>query len=70
MSADTLFKPYRPNVTVQLDNAFRPRPIFVSPATLGGPGYPDIDASRSHSDTPHSAELLWTTGHPDAQTST
>ena len=29
-----------------------------------------IKASRSHSDTPHSVELLWTSDQPDAETST
>jgi hypothetical protein len=29
-----------------------------------------IDASRSHSDTPHSVGLLWTSDQPDAETST
>jgi hypothetical protein len=29
-----------------------------------------IEASRSHSDKPHSAGLLWTSDHPDAETST
>jgi hypothetical protein len=29
-----------------------------------------IEASRSHSDTPHSIELLWANDQPDAETST
>jgi hypothetical protein len=29
-----------------------------------------IEASRSHSDTPHSVESLWTSDQPDAETST
>jgi len=29
-----------------------------------------IEASRSHSDTPHSVGLLWTSDHSDADTST
>jgi len=29
-----------------------------------------IEASRSHSDTPHSVELLWKSDHPDAGNST
>jgi len=29
-----------------------------------------IEASRSHSDTPHSVRLLWTSDQPDAETST
>ena len=33
-------------------------------------GLPIIEASRSHSDTPHSAELLWTSDRPVVDTST
>jgi hypothetical protein len=29
-----------------------------------------IEASRSHSDTPLSVGLLWTSDHPDGETST
>jgi len=29
-----------------------------------------IEVSRSHSDTPHSVRLLWTSDQPDAETST
>jgi hypothetical protein len=29
-----------------------------------------IEASRSHSDTPRSVGLLWTSGQPDTETST
>jgi len=29
-----------------------------------------IEASRSHLDTPHSVEFLWTSDQPDAETST
>ena len=29
-----------------------------------------VEVSRSHSDTPHSVGLLWTSGRPDAETST
>jgi hypothetical protein len=29
-----------------------------------------IEASRSHSDTPHSADVLWTCDEPDAETAT
>ena len=29
-----------------------------------------VEASRSHSDTPHSVGLLWTTDQSDAETST
>jgi hypothetical protein len=37
---------------------------------LVGQGLIIIEASRSHSDTPHSVGLLWTSDQPDAQTST
>jgi hypothetical protein len=33
-------------------------------------GFPIIEASRSHSDTADSVELLWTNDQPDAETST
>ena len=35
-----------------------------------GQGVVNIEASRSHSDTPHSVGLLWTRDQPDTQTST
>jgi len=35
-----------------------------------GQGLLIIDDSRSHSDTPHSVGLLWTSGQPVAETST
>jgi len=37
---------------------------------LMGQGLLIIEASRSHSETPHSVGLLWTSNQPDAQTST
>jgi hypothetical protein len=37
---------------------------------LGGLGLLIIEASRSHSDTPHSVGLLWTSDQPVAETST
>jgi hypothetical protein len=36
---------------------------------LVGQGLLIIEASRSHSDTPHSVGLLWTSDQPDAETS-
>jgi hypothetical protein len=47
--------------------------VFFSPLVqqpLVGHGLLIIDASRSHSDTPHSIGLLWTSDQPDAGTST
>jgi hypothetical protein len=38
--------------------------------TLAGQDLLTIEASRSHSDTPHSVGLLWTSDQPDAKTST
>jgi len=35
-----------------------------------GQGLLIIEASRSHSDTPHSVGLLWTSDQPDTETST
>jgi hypothetical protein len=35
----------------------------------GGPGFLIIEALRSHSDTPHSVGLLWTSDQSDAETS-
>jgi hypothetical protein len=37
---------------------------------LVGQGLLIIEASRSHSDTPHSVGLFWTSDQPDAETST
>jgi hypothetical protein len=42
----------------------------VAQQSLLGQGVLVIEASRSHSDTPHSVGLLWTTDQPDAKTST
>jgi hypothetical protein len=46
--------------------------FFVySPKAPNGPGpSPIIEASRFHSDTPHSVGLLWTSDQPVAETST
>ena len=38
------------------------RPIFAARTSL-------IEVSRSHSDTPHTVGILWTSDHPDAETS-
>jgi hypothetical protein len=37
---------------------------------LVGQGHLIVEASRSHSDTPHSVGLLWTSDEPVAETST
>jgi hypothetical protein len=43
-------------------------PIAQQP--LVGQGFLIIEASRSHSHTPNSVGLLWTSDQPDAETST
>jgi len=44
---------------------------FLHCATApSGPRSPIIEASRSHSDTPQSVGLLWTSDQPDAVTFT
>jgi len=40
----------------------------VAQQSLVGQGLLIIEASRSHSDTPHSRRLTWTSGQPDAET--
>jgi len=42
----------------------------MSPQPPVGQGLLNIEASRSHSDTPHLVGLLWTSDQPDADTST
>ena len=42
--------------------------FFHDATARHGPG--PHKASRSHSGTPHSVELLWTSDQPDAETST
>jgi hypothetical protein len=37
-------------------------------APIIGQGLLTVEASRSHSDTPHSVEILWTGDQPDAET--
>jgi len=44
--------------------------VFPGTATFSGPGFPIIEASRSHSDTPHSVGLLWASDQLFAETST
>jgi len=42
--------------------------IFLSPTAqepLVDHGFPIVEASRSHSDTPHAVRLLWTNDQPD-----
>jgi hypothetical protein len=43
--------------------------FLVAKQPLVGQDLLIISASRSHSDTPHSGGLLWTSGQPDAQAS-
>jgi hypothetical protein len=44
--------------------------IFLERQPLVGQSFLVIGASRSHSDTLHSVGLLWTSGQPDAETTT
>jgi hypothetical protein len=44
--------------------------LFHGATALVEKGLLIIEASRSHSDTPHSVGLLWTSGQPDAGTAT
>jgi len=44
--------------------------FFIPLQPLVGHSLLIIEASRSHSDTPHSVGLLWTSDQPVAQTST
>ena len=44
--------------------------IFMSQQPLVSQGLLIIEASLSHSDTPHSVGLLWTRDRPVAETST
>jgi len=44
--------------------------LFIEPQPPSGPGPSIIEDSRSYSETPHPVELLWTSGQPDAETST
>ena len=44
--------------------------IYFFPHRLMDLGLLIIEASRSHSDTPHSEGFLWTSDQPDTETST
>jgi len=44
--------------------------MFYGSAAPSGQGLLSIEAARSHSDTPHSAGLLWTRDQEDVETST
>ena len=44
--------------------------LSVARQPLVGQGLPIIEALRTHSDTPQSVELLWTSDRPIAQTFT
>ena len=43
-------------------------PFFRGPTAVGGPGLLIVEVPQSHSDTPHSAGLLWTSDWPVAET--
>jgi len=44
--------------------------IFMAQKPLVGQTIFTVEASRSHSDTPHSVGLLWASSQPDPATST
>ena len=44
--------------------------ISIGQPTLTGAGFLRVEASLSHSDSPHSVGLLWTSEQPDAENST
>ena len=41
---------------------------FIVQQPLVGEGFLIIETSRSHSDTPHSVGLLWTSDQPETET--
>ena len=49
---------------------FKPPSFPMAQQPLVGHGLLVIEASQSHSDTPHSVGLLWTSDQPDVETST
>jgi hypothetical protein len=71
-----LTKPYEENkyaFSHWTNNILHPHPSIFSPLaqqSLGGESLLTIEASRSHSDTPQSVRLPWTSDHPTAETST
>jgi hypothetical protein len=44
--------------------------LFMVQQLPVGQGLLIIESSRSHSDTPHSLRILWTSDQPDAENST
>jgi hypothetical protein len=44
--------------------------VYNGSTTLAGRGLIVLEVSTSHSDTPQSVGLLWTSDRPDAETST
>jgi hypothetical protein len=61
------------NFKIEISNLNRVAIFFfftMAQQPLVGQGLFIVEGSRSHSDTPHSVELLWTNDQPDAATST
>jgi len=56
--------PHQHNNTITATTHF-----LLGSAALQGLGLLIIEASRSHSDTPQSVRILWTSDHPVAETS-
>jgi len=62
---------YRPALKLVYNKVFSSLPPPpMGQQSLVGQGHLIIQDSRSHSDTPHSVGLLWTSDQPDAETST
>ena len=51
-------------------NICGPPPLPITQQALVEQGLLTVEVSRSHSDTPHSAGVLWTSDQPDTETST
>jgi hypothetical protein len=67
-SSDNPSPTFRDNVSVPFLRAKNPK--FLDFSTLVGLVLQIIEVSWSHSDTPHSVGLLWTSARPVAETST
>jgi hypothetical protein len=64
-------RPFFLNVREQiLSPTIKKKSFFMVRQLLVGPGLPIVEASRLYSDKPQLARVHWTSGQPDAQTST
>jgi hypothetical protein len=62
--------PHYPGFTITLRHTTSVGLLWTSDQPAVGPGLLIIQASRLHSDTPHSVGFLWTSDQPDAVTAT